>query len=347
MKTSSVLYKKNLRSCSEINRLDSRQVLVVYDRKLMTYPFFRTWLKKFPNAYPVTAGEKLKTISQYEKLCRFGGRNLNSVDRKAFVVVAIGGGSIGDFAGFFASTFKRGLKLWHLPTTWLAAIDSAHGGKTALNVDELKNQVGSFYFAEKVFVIEEFFKGLPGRYFSEGLAEVIKIGMVSPKPFLVEKKYFEQPLKHFPTALIKKSIRAKWNIVKKDPYENKGVRFILNFGHTFGHAIEIQESISHGKAVANGLEMAIELSHYFGHLSQDRYLFLTKYYSSYFAGQRLWGKRKFNSLFMQRHLLKDKKASTNQRIQFVFLNSWGKPVVKKVPVAELVEAALAVAGEFN
>lgn len=342
MKISKVLFKKSLRSCSEFNKLDSQQVLVVYDSKLSSLPFFRVWLKRFPYTYPVKAGENLKTIGQYERLCRYGSKNLNSVDRKSFVVLAVGGGSVGDFVGFFASTFKRGLKLWHMPTTWLAAIDSAHGGKTALNIGELKNQVGTFYFAEQVLIVEEFFRGLSANYFSEGLAEIIKIGLVSAKPFLVQRKYFERQLSVFPTALLKKSIQAKWNVVKRDPFETKGLRFILNFGHSFGHAVEIMGSVSHGQAVANGMEMALKLSHYFGHLSRDRYLFLSSYYSSYFSQQSLWKKRKFNPRQIQKHLLKDKKASTNQRIQFVFLNSWGKPVVKKVLVSELVAAALAV-----
>src|SRR6185295_5151716 len=114
---------------------------------------FRNWLKKFPCRYGVKSGESLKDLEKFPGHCKAILQMTEKIETRPLQLIAVGGGSVGDFAGFVASTLKRGVPLIHVPSTWLAAIDSTHGGKTALNVAGIKNQIGTFKQAEKIIVV--------------------------------------------------------------------------------------------------------------------------------------------------------------------------------------------------
>ena len=187
-------------------------------------------------------------------------------DRHA-LIVAIGGGVVGDVGGFVAATYLRAVSLVHVPTTLVAQVDSALGGKTGVNLPEGKNLVGAFYPPRLVLADPELLATLPVREFRGGLAEVIKYGVIADaKLFAFLEKQMDAVLRRDARALelvIRRSIRIKAQVVSKDEKES-GLREILNFGHTFGHALESvtrYRHFQHGEAIAWGMMCAALLGH--------------------------------------------------------------------------------------
>jgi 3-dehydroquinate synthase len=174
------------------------------------------------------------------------------------IVIAFGGGVIGDMSGFAASIFLRGIEFIQIPTTLLSMVDSSVGGKTGINNKYGKNLIGAFYQPEIVYIDTHFLSTLPQREFSAGMAEVIKMAV------MFDKEYFEN-LENESLNLeeiIKRSVELKAWVVNQDEKE-KGIRSVLNYGHTFGHVIENltnYKTYLHGEAVAIGMVMANELS---------------------------------------------------------------------------------------
>jgi len=183
------------------------------------------------------------------------------------VIIAFGGGVIGDMSGFAASIFLRGIEFIQIPTTLLSMVDSSVGGKTGINNKYGKNLIGAFYQPEIVYIDTRFLSTLPQREFSAGMAEVIKMAV------MFDKEYFEN-LENESLNLeeiIKRSVELKAWVVNQDEKE-KGIRSVLNYGHTFGHVIENltnYKTYLHGEAVAIGMVMANELSIELGFLSNN------------------------------------------------------------------------------
>jgi 3-dehydroquinate synthase len=190
-------------------------------------------------------------------------------DRRS-VVIAVGGGVVGDVAGFAAASYLRGVALVQIPTTLVAQTDSAIGGKTGVNLPEGKNLIGAFYPPRLVLVDTNALKTLSAREFCGGLAEVIKYGVIADaRLFAYLEKYFDKLLHRDVTALeyvITRSVRIKAEVVRKDERES-GLRETLNFGHTFGHALEsatAYKKYQHGEAVAWGMMAAALYGHEIG-----------------------------------------------------------------------------------
>jgi 3-dehydroquinate synthase len=188
-------------------------------------------------------------------------------------LIALGGGVIGDIAGFAAATYQRGVPFVQIPTTLLAQVDSAVGGKTAINHPRGKNMIGAFYQPKLVLADIATLDTLTPREFSAGLAEVIKYGLIRDLPFFEWlEANMEKLMARDPEALVHavyESCRNKAEVVAEDERED-GVRVVLNLGHTFGHAIETGTGYGtwlHGEAVAMGIVMAAELSHQLGDLA--------------------------------------------------------------------------------
>ena len=214
-------------------------------------------------------GEKSKSFKSYQKI-------LNKLielkfDRSDYLV-ALGGGVIGDVTGFAASSYLRGIGYIQIPTTLLSQVDSSVGGKTAVNLTQGKNLIGAFYNPKLVLISTSFLKTLSDKEYKSGLGEVIKYSLIGNKKLkkiiedqsqlIVDKD--ESTLK----AIIEESIKTKSKIVTKDEKES-GIRAILNFGHTFGHAIEAYNNyrnITHGAAITLGMVIASKLSFYEGHI---------------------------------------------------------------------------------
>src|SRR5580693_6387082 len=216
--------------------------------------------------------ESAKNLFTLEKLQRSLVRA--GIDRHA-LIIAVGGGVVGDVAGFAASTIQRGVSLVQIPTTLISQVDSAVGGKTGVNLPEGKNLVGTFYPARLVLVDSAMLKPLPERQYRGGLAEVIKYGIIADaKLFAFLEKNFDAILGRDPAALayiIPRSLEIKAHVVSRDERES-GLREILNFGHTFGHALETitnYRAYQHGEAVAWGMMAAALLGHELGLTAAD------------------------------------------------------------------------------
>ncbi len=218
------------------------------------------------------AGESFKTLESVKVLYDFLTNELAS---RSDTLIALGGGVIGDITGFVASTFKRGMNLVHVPTTLLAQVDSAVGGKTGVNLSEGKNLVGTFYQPNAVIADVSTLKSLPMDDFVAGLAEVIKYGIIMDHEFfqfLIDNK--DEILLRNPeeiSTIVERALRNKAKIVEEDEREERGRREILNFGHTVGHAIEIcsNHTILHGQAVAIGMVEEARISVRMGKLDNS------------------------------------------------------------------------------
>ena len=212
--------------------------------------------------------ETLNTI--YEVLLK------NKCDREV-MLIALGGGVIGDITGFAAASFMRGVKFIQIPTTLLSQVDSSVGGKTGINHALGKNMIGAFYQPQCVIADVGLLKTLPARELSAGLAEVIKYGLIRDAAFFVWlEKTMPSLINKDPSTLIEAVIRScenKADVVAQDEFESsKGIRATLNLGHTFGHAIEHAMGYGnwlHGEAVAAGMVMAAFLSQELGWLKPD------------------------------------------------------------------------------
>ena len=145
---------------------------------------------------------------------------------------------MGDLTGFISSIYKRGVSLIHVPTTWLAALDSAHGGKNALNVSGIKNVVGTYYFSKAVFIVEEILQTLPLKQKHLAFGELLKIALIDGGELYRSLKQNPNWQKSLWKVFLKKGIAAKMKIIRKDPFEKKSIRSVLNFGHTVGHILE-------------------------------------------------------------------------------------------------------------
>src|SRR5277367_1398429 len=221
-------------------------------------------LKNIHATHLMDDAESAKNLFTLEKLSRSLVRA--GIDRHA-LVIAVGGGVVGDVAGFAASTCQRGVALIQIPTTLISQVDSAVGGKTGVNLPEGKNLVGTFYPARLVIVDSAMLKPLPERQYRGGLAEVIKYGVIADvKLFAYLEKNFDAVLRREPAALaliIPRCLEIKAHVVSRDERES-GLREILNFGHTFGHALESVTNyrvFQHGEAVAWGMMAAALLGH--------------------------------------------------------------------------------------
>jgi 3-dehydroquinate synthase len=183
-------------------------------------------------------------------------------DRRS-LIIALGGGVVGDLAGFVASLFYRGIPFVQIPTTIVSQVDSSVGGKTGVNVAEGKNLLGAFHQPKLVIVDPDTLRTLPPREFHEGFAEAIKHAAIRDADMLAELMAIDPETRDVPADLLARNIAIKARIVEADEYETKDIRALLNFGHTIGHGIEASlpyGQMLHGEAIALGIRAALFLS---------------------------------------------------------------------------------------
>lgn len=319
-------------------KVDPSLSVLIYDRKLESISAeFRKFAKSFPIRYAVESGEQLKNLDRFPLHCQRLARLAATLPARQMTVVAAGGGSVGDFAGFFASVYKRGVRLVHLPTTWLAAIDSSHGGKTALNVTGAKNQIGTFYPAHATVVVRSILSSQPPARIEDAMGELAKVAMIDGGAWV--KKLEATPLGG--EALLLKflalAIEAKLKIVRRDPLEEIGLRQILNLGHTMGHVIEVTDQLSHGVAVAQGLFFALEFSRSEGFLSDakfERAMNLMAHLGLAPKPVQAMSVKRLTQL-----LQKDKKRTKAGEITYVFLRAFGRCERQAISIQKLVREA--------
>ncbi len=226
--------------------------------------------------FSTDAGKVNKTFSEVLKV--YGILETNNFARDSSII-ALGGGTVGDMAGFIASTWYRGMNLIHIPTTLMAMVDSSIGGKVAVNYRNTINAVGNYYHPIFNHIDLNFLKTLSNRDYISGIAEVLKCSLIADKSlFNYLRKNSKNINKGNPETnekIIKKSIQIKLDHVKEDIYEG-GKRLLLNYGHTFGHPIEIAtqdeygEKVRHGEAVAMGIVASLYASKEIFKLSQKK-----------------------------------------------------------------------------
>lgn len=269
-------------------------------------------------------GEKNKHISRLEKV--YNSLIEKGADRKS-ILIALGGGVVGDFTGFVASTFLRGIRFVQVPTTLLAMVDSSVGGKVAVNVGRGKNMVGSFYQPEFVYIPLNVLDTLPKREWKCGLAEIVKHGLLAGGDYFeLVQSLGKSDLRSDSTRLmevVKGSIGFKASIVSQDEKEN-GLRAILNFGHTTGHAIESltkYKRYSHGEAVAKGIVTALIVSKQKFDFSDLEWVTVLKIYKALGLSPVIFEK---NTEILS-HMSHDKKKD-GKDLRFVLLKKIGEPV---------------------
>ena len=270
-------------------------------------------------------GEKAKSLSNYQSIINF--LIDNKFDRSDGII-AVGGGVIGDISGFVSSTYLRGISYIQIPTTLLAQVDSSVGGKTAINIPAGKNLIGAFYNPKGVIVDTNVLHTLSSRELNAGLAEVIKYG-------LIQNKYLLSLLEKNVAAILNRnhkiieevifeSIKTKAKIVTKDEKET-GIRALLNFGHTFGHAIEAHgkyKKILHGEAVAKGMLIASKISMLEGLISEKELLKIRNLLLDYRFDLSL----NYNYTDLKPFIFRDKKVQKGN-LNLVLLKGMSKGIV--------------------
>jgi len=303
-----------------------------------------------PKVLEVPAGENTKSFINLEKII---DQLLESKVDRGSLLIALGGGVIGDLAGFAGAVTLRGIKVVQVPTTLLSQVDSSVGGKTGINVRQGKNLVGSFYQPSLVAIDTQVLKTLPPRQLFAGYAEVVKYGLIKDCSFfdwleLNGKKVLEGD-KLAQQFAIFTSCRIKAEIVEADEKE-QDLRAILNFGHTFGHALEAEAgydgNLLHGEAVSIGMVMAIELSKNLGHLSGQDAGRAVEYIRSIGLPTNInsiEGSNSWHPDGLIQHMQHDKKVSNGQ-LRFVLIKGIGEAYltadVEKKQVFGVLEKSL-------
>ena len=245
-----ILERGVLQRAGEHLKLDRRVLIVTDDGVPAEYAKTVATQCKAPTVVTVPMGEGSKSFATLEMLCR---TMLREGFTRTDCVVAVGGGVVGDLAGFAAATFMRGIDFYNIPTTVLSQVDSSIGGKVAINLDHIKNTVGAFHQPRCVLIDPETLRTLPKRQIANGLAEAVKMSLTSSSELfsLFESGKAQDAI----DRVIELSLGIKKAVVEQDEREI-GLRRVLNFGHTLGHGVESQAHINglyHGECVALGM----------------------------------------------------------------------------------------------
>lgn len=321
------------------NRKYSKIFLLVDENtKKHCLPVFKTFFDgPIGSVLEIESGEENKHIQTclqlWEDLSNLDG------DRKS-LLINLGGGVLTDMGGFVASTFKRGIDFINVPTTLLSMVDASIGGKTGVDLGSLKNQIGVINQPQMVLIFPEFLKTLDPRQTKSGYAEMLKHGLIQDKTYwkdLTEKNNFTDP------SCIQRSIAIKNEVVLQDPTE-QGLRKILNFGHTLGHAIESyclenqdKKTLLHGEAIAVGMILEGYLSHELRGLSKLSLDEIKKGFLKYFEKVDFTD----DDIDTILQLLKYDKKNSHGNVNFVLLQAIGEAVTDiKIP-EELFQKAFA------
>ncbi len=320
------------------------------DAVIITNPAIQKWYGP-----SVSAGLKRANIStkifnvpdgEESKSADMAFRCLNQIAaydvKKKIFIIAMGGGVVGDLAGFVASCYKRGVPYIQLPTSFLAQIDSAIGGKVGIDLAMGKNLAGAFYQPRLVFSDVALLKTLDERQIRNGLAEAIKYGVIDDKNLFeyLEKNYKALLMKDLKClqTIVARCSQIKANVVMKDEREIKGIRTILNFGHTVGHAIEAASQYrryQHGEAIALGMRIAADLSQRMGLLSEKKRMRLEQLITAVGLPVDLKGVKLSRILQLMQH---DKKFVAGKNRFVLAYDIGGVKVVEGIPLLLIQQA---------
>jgi len=298
------------------------KILIITDDNLFAI-YKEKIFELFPGALIkiLQAGENSKSRKNKEIVENFLFENKFP---RSGIIVAFGGGVVGDLAGFVASTYKRGVSFIQIPTSLLAMVDSSVGGKTAINTNYGKNLIGTFWQPKSVYIGIKFLDTLNNKEFLNGLCEVIKIALILDRQFyfflLNNSQKILEKNREILLEIIHKAVELKANVVQKDEMET-GERQILNFGHTIGHAIELASNytVKHGMAVALGMVTEASLAFVEGHLSRADFDGVRTILNKFgLLSSFVWGEE----ILIEN--MKNDKKNTDLKINFVILQAIGK-----------------------
>ncbi len=322
--TTGVLIKKKLPNVRKICILSDKNVPSKLLKKLIKS------LKKYNlKIYRLTANEKTKSFKVANKLIEdLLKNNFNRSD----CVISLGGGILGDLSAFVSSITKRGIKFINIPSTLLSQVDASVGGKTAVNSQQGKNLIGSFYQPEFVLIDTSLLNSLPKREMICGYAEILKHSLILDRNFFLwldrhAKKIIINKNKNILKSAIAKSCKIKSTVINKDE-EEKNLRMILNFGHTFGHAFEVtkkySKKLNHGEAILVGMMMASELSFRKKFLSINDLKLIKKHYINLNLPMQI--KKIFRKSEIKKiiYFMKKDKKNSNEKINLILIKKIGK-----------------------
>ena len=258
------------------------------------------------------------------------------------MMICLGGGIITDVGGFAAATYKRGIDFIHIPTTLLSMVDAAIGGKTGVNLNSVKNQIGVFALPEAVFIFTEFLKTLPARQKLSGYAEMLKHAMINDESMFEKLIVLNSPEKVCEEQIVLESASVKMQIVSKD-FKETGIRKSLNFGHTIGHAIESYsqkydpDPLLHGEAIAIGLICESFISMRMFGFKEDDLKKMANLVNWHFPHYRFNPRPADELLALMCH---DKKNTDTTKLNFSLLCKIGEPVFDQVPGEKLIRESL-------
>lgn len=289
------------------------------------------------NYITLPVGEAAKSMNEFSRAI---SQMIELNCDRTTTILALGGGVVGDVAGFVASSFMRGIDYYQIPTTLLAMVDSSIGGKTGINIAEGKNLIGSIYQPKGVFVDPTILESLPKEEVIAGLGEVIKYGAIWDRDFLFEISSWLEDIDSFPfERAIATSCQIKAEVVSKDEREG-GLRRILNFGHTIGHALESHlgyGKIRHGEAVALGMKCAGHISKNLNLLPNEAYTVLSETISKLPLPEL----PHINGNHLMPYIKTDKKSEKGV-LNFVVLDGLGKATTSTSVTKKLIQQSLKV-----
>lgn len=310
----------------------SQKIIIIIDSKLS---FLLNKLKLNNNYHiiKINGGEKIKSFKNYSLLC---SKILKLKINRSSCIIAIGGGTIGDLVGFVASTLLRGIKFILMPTTLLSQVDSSIGGKNGINATYGKNLVGTFYQPNKVFIDPSLLRSLNKREIKSGYAEILKHALIKDKNFYkwLCKNYTNvlNLKKYYITKAIIHSIKIKTFFIQKDEHEKlqtSNSRAMLNFGHTFGHALETMNNynnkLTHGEAIAIGMSLASKISYKKKLITDKEYYSIIRHLK---AIKLPYKDKRIKQDKLYKLMLADKK-NTNNKINLILLKKIGNAVFEK------------------
>ena len=321
-----VIKKKSILTAIGIEKKIGNKIFILIDSKV-SYLIKKLKKNGKIKVIKLEGGEKIKTIENYSKVYE---RLLKLKIDRSSTIISIGGGTIGDLSGFIASTILRGVKYILIPTTLLSQVDSSIGGKNGINTAYGKNLIGNFFQPNKVIIDISVLSTLPEREIRSGYAEILKHSLIKNKKlFDWLNKNFQKVIElkeGYITKAIIESIKIKAIFVEKDEKENllnTSSRAMLNFGHTFGHALEVihnySNKINHGEAISIGMSFAMKISKNLNHISNIEY----SNFLQHLKNVKLpYYDKKIRSNKIFQIMLGDKKNSNN-KINLILLKKIG------------------------
>lgn len=303
----------------------SKECFIITDKHV--YNLYKNDIQRIFKDYhifvvAINPGEKSKSLKTYNKVINV---LLKNNIKRHHVLIALGGGVVGDLTGFIASTLFRGIDYIQIPTTLLAQVDSSIGGKTGVDLAVGKNLVGSFYSPKVVLIDPLFLKTLTKRHYNNGMAEIIKVGLI------FDENLYNMLKSNFNiNEIIHKAILVKKHFVTIDPFD-KGERKKLNFGHTFGHALESSlnyKHLYHGEAITIGMLYAVSLGE---RLDVTNKLIYDDLFNVLERFDLIRKMPRINANKFNKALKLDKKSS-QEGVDFILITNIGESIIKNIPI---------------